>query len=85
MNRYNPYLVPDNFFEDVRKDALTQRSRTRRNIGLAAGAFLTAALIMASPYVFDKTDTDQVIATEQMSDALAEMYSYDIFLQVANF
>jgi len=84
MNKYNPYSVPDGFFESVRNDALANRARTRRKIGLAAGALVLAGLTISVPYLFNEAEQEPIIA-EQTGNNLNEMYNSDIFLLVSNF
>lgn len=84
MSKYNPYSVPDGFFESVRRDALVKRARTRRTIGLATGALLLAGLTISVPYLFNEAEPEPIIA-EQSGVNLNEMYNSDIFLLVSNF
>jgi len=78
---YNPYTVPDGFFEDTCSMEITRYRHRRRTLLCTAAAVLAACLIIAAPsFINELTDTD---ADEYVSgNSLADMYEYDIFLQV---
>jgi len=79
---YNPYTVPDNFFEDTCKLEITSFRKRRRTLMCSAAAVLAAGLIIATPSFIHKL-TDAETDTEYVSgNSLADMYEYDIFLQV---
>jgi len=79
-NNYNPYTVPENFFEDSGKQAITRFRNRRRAFRYGVAAMLVAAVII-SPF-FVHTRECRVQETEVASNNLAGMYEYDIFLQV---
>jgi len=81
-SNYNPYTVPENFFEDTCRRAVNCYRNRRRALLFGAAAVAAAALIVATPS-FIKSVTDQDSCMEEtVTNNLAMMYEYDIFLQV---
>lgn len=81
MNRYNPYTVPEGFFEDARKKAWKAHV-SRRNIfcGSVAAFALAAILVILPPLLGGGFKGKSYDAPNV--DALAAMYECDLFLQV---
>jgi len=80
-NNYNPYLVPESFFEDSKKQVIKNYRNRRRTIRYGIAAMLLLALLVSTP-VFIHTTDNEVQEVEETTDNLAIMYDYDIFLQV---
>jgi len=80
-NNYNPYTVPESFFENTSKQAMTRFRSRRRALQYSVAAMVVAAAIIVTPF-FVQTHECQVQETEAVSNNLAGMYEYDIFLQV---
>jgi len=80
-NNYNPYTVPENFFENTCEQAITGFRCRRRAIRYGVAAMVVAAALLVIP-LFVPTHECQLQETETVSDNLAVMYEYDIFLQV---
>lgn len=80
-NNYNPYTVPEEFFERCADEAVSIYGMRRKNFrrGLATAALLV--LLIAVP-AFIRNGQEQTAPDEVYSNNLAEMYEYDIFLQV---
>jgi len=78
-NNYNPYTVPENFFEDSCISLIEKNKKHRRNLRYAAMA--VACVLVAVPLFFQFSGAD-VQETEVSANSLAQMYEYDIFLQV---
>lgn len=84
-NSYNPYSVPDVFFETVEGTAVENYSRRRRLIRRSLVATLAAvAVLVAVPALLrPQTSSGDEMEAEEKVDNLAQMYEYDIFLQVS--
>jgi len=80
-NNYNPYTVPENFFENTSSQAITRFRNRRRAIRYGVAAMVLAVALVATP-LFVHTHNCRVQETETASNNLAGMYEYDIFLQV---
>lgn len=81
-NKFNPYTVPENFFEEnCRREVLRYRNR-RRTLLCSAAAVVVAALILAAPSFAGLFDSKEAAEQNLPTNELAEMYEYDIFLQV---
>jgi len=80
-NNYNPYTVPEHFFENTGKQAVTRFRNRRRAIRYSVAATLAAAALFITP-IFIHTHENRLQETEIDSNDLAGMYEYDIFLQV---
>jgi len=80
-NNYNPFTVPENFFEDTQRRAVTRFTRRRRALRYGVAATLVAAAVIVAP-LFVQTHRCQVQETELVSSNLAGLYDYDVFLQV---
>jgi len=80
-NNYNPFTVPENFFESA-ADKAVKKYRGRRHaihIGLAA---MAVACVLVIPMFVNQRVTDTTEHQEMTVTNLADMYEYDIFLQV---
>ena len=80
-NNYNPYTVPENFFEDTGIQAIKRFRNRRRAIQYSAAAMVVAAALIVTP-LFVHTHDSKIKEAEIASNNLAGMYDYDIFLQV---
>jgi len=80
-NNYNPYTVPENFFGDTEKRAVTRFRNRRRVIQYSVAAMMVASALIITP-LFVHLHECRVQKTEVVSNNLAGMYEYDIFLQV---
>lgn len=80
MNNYNPYKVPENFFQTTRDNAVAKYRRVRRAVLLGSAAAIVAATLICLP-IFHSAD-NQVKNSEMSANNLAGLYEYDIFLQV---
>lgn len=80
-NSFNPYTVPENFFEDTNRQAITRFRNRRRAIRYSVAAMVVAAAILVTP-LFVHTHECKIQETDSVSNNLAGMYEYDIFLQV---
>jgi len=78
-NNYNPFTVPENFFETACLDSVA-RLRSRRRTLLWCAAAATVVVMLCIP-MFIRPDATRLQDTE-LSANLANMYEYDIFLQV---
>jgi len=80
-NKYNPYTVPEGFFELCNCEAVSGYRRRRRILrrGFAMAALLV--ILLAVPAFFMREPVNGV-QEEVYTNNLAEMYEYDIFLQV---
>lgn len=80
-NNNNPYTVPDNFFEQCTEQAIA--GYRKRRMSFLRGIALTALLviILSVPTLLMR---DRILSgpEETYTNNLAEMYEYDIFLQV---
>jgi len=81
MNNYNPYTVPENFFETQVKKALDGYKCRRRIFLYSAAAAIVAVAVICVP-MFVNSSGSQARQTEMRANNLASMYEYDIFLQV---
>jgi len=84
-NNYNPYTVPDNFFRNCSDKAVSDYKRRRRTLRriLSATAIVTALIVL--PLCLKQKDAAQPqrLAEQELPvNNLAQMYEYDIFLQV---
>jgi len=79
-NNYNPYTVPDNFFEQTGERAM-KRFRNRRRALFGVAAMTVAAALIITP-LFIHTQECRMDQAQTASNDLACMYEYDIFLQV---
>lgn len=81
-NNFNPYTVPENFFENnCRSEILRYRNR-RRAVLCSAAAVVAAALIIAAPSFIGLFSSEDAVGRDALTNELARMYEYDIFLQV---
>jgi len=76
-NNYNPYTVPDGFFEAAQNQALSGFQKRRRAFLYGAAAFVAIALLVVPMFI--NTSNSNLNGS---NEALASMYEYDIFLQV---
>jgi len=84
MNRYNPYTVPEGFFENVCQDALKARARHRRNIRMAVGAVAVAVILLVTPFVLNMNSEDETeYVASSYQDQLVDNYENDLFLLVS--
>jgi len=81
-NNYNPYTVPEDFLETSCKQAVSQYRRRRCTIRLSLSAMAVAALVFALPLFFNHPVPDKQQEKENVENNLADLYEYDIFLQV---
>jgi len=79
---YNPYSVPDGFFENTRSLVMTKYRRSRRIFLCSAAAAVAAALILTSPSFIDNSKEQNPVIEEVYGNSLADLYEFDIFLQV---
>ncbi len=80
-NNYNPYLVPEDFFEKSSSEAISRYRNKRRAIRIGAAAAVVVAVLLIAPAVSRHSDNSVQEVTE-MPNELANLYQYDIFLQV---
>lgn len=80
-NNYNPYTVPEHFFEDTCNNAISRRNRRIRTINYSFVATIIAAVLVFVP-AYLATSKKQIAEKEIAANNLAQMYEYDIFLQV---
>ena len=80
-NNYNPYTVPENFFEDTSNQAIKRFRNRRHAMQCGAVAMVVAAALIVTPLVIHTHD-NKIQETDVASNNLAGMYEYDIFLQV---
>lgn len=80
-NNYNPYTVPENFFVNAQNKAVAGFRRRRRAALLACAGVAAAAVLIAVPQFFHQSGTP-VQETDIAANNLAQLYEYDIFLQV---
>jgi len=78
-NNYNPFTVPENFFETTCLDSVSRFRSRRRTI--LWGAAAAAVVVMLCIPMFVRPEASRLQDTE-LSANLANMYEYDIFLQV---
>ncbi|MBR6931857.1 MAG: hypothetical protein IKH49_00970 [Bacteroidales bacterium] len=73
----NPFLVPEDFFPEARKDILRGAARIRR-IRISITAAVAALILLAVPaYLHRNRDTGENLYVEA-----ADLYDYDIVLQI---
>jgi len=80
-NNYNPFTVPENFFEAAGNRAVAKYRGRRRAILYGTAAALVAAALICVP-MFIRSEDRRVQEAEIGVNSLASMYEYDIFLQV---
>jgi len=80
-NNYNPYTVPENFFENISEQAITRFRNRRRAVRYSVAVMVIAAVLIITP-LFVHSHESQMQETEFVSNNLAGMYEYDVFLQV---
>lgn len=80
-NNYNPYTVPENFFENVSERSIARYRNRRRAIRYSIVATVLAAVLIVTP-LFVNTRECRIQETEIVSSNLAGLYEYDVFLQV---
>jgi len=80
-NNYNPYTVPENYFENMTEQATARFRNRRRTIRYSIAAMVVAIVLIITP-IFIQTRNDQIHEEAFVSNNLAEMYEYDVFLQV---
>jgi len=82
-NNYNPYTVPENFFETAGNRVVAKLRRRRCAIRIGFAAVAIAVIIMVMPLFFNlPVKADRLQGREYVVNNLADMYEYDIFLQV---
>jgi len=79
-SNYNPYTVPENFFEDTGRQAMARIRNRRRTLRYSVAAMVVAAALVTPLLVH--TGACHVQEAETVSTSLACMYEYDVFLQV---
>lgn len=77
---YNPFTVPDNYFENVCDEAVRKYRKRRRSIRCGIATVVVAAVLLVVPVFIQSLNDNQNVP--EMTNNLAEMYEYDIFLQV---
>jgi len=80
-NNFNPYTVPEHFFEETCDKAVSGYRKRNRALRHGIAAAVLAALIIAVPAVVHSISS-RTIGAETAANNLAKMYEYDIFLQV---
>lgn len=80
-NNYNPYTVPEDFFENTGKQAVTKFRNRSRAIQCSVAAMVVVAVLFVTP-LFVRTHESRIQETDVVSNNLADMYEYDVFLQV---
>jgi len=80
-NSYNPYTVPEGYFELCNCEAVSRYKRRRRTLGRGIAMAALLAILLAIPAFLNEKKT-QLSTEEVYTNNLAEMYEYDIFLQV---
>ncbi|GEM_PF-4879501 len=80
-NKYNPYTVPAGFFDDFRSNAMAGYRNRKRTMQYAVAAVVVAAALVVIPLLVSTSNSD-IQGNEVVSNNLAGMYEYDIFLQV---
>jgi len=82
-NNYNPFTVPENFFEDVQTKATSNYKRCRRKLRNSVVALVAlAAIVIVVPIFINENISTKSTENEIAVNTLASMYEYDIFLQV---
>jgi len=81
-NNYNPYTVPDSFFETVCNNAVSKARKRRNAIICGFAAMVIAAVVIVTPVFTHISNNNDVLDNELKTNTLANMYEYDIFLQV---
>jgi len=79
---YNPYVVPEHFFEKNCDEAILKYKNRSRKIRRGIAAIAVVAVLVAIPLFLNQYGHNPVEEMEVVSNNLAEMYEYDIFLQV---
>lgn len=81
MNRYNPYTVPEDYFNKFNSEVTSKYRRCRRTFvrSLAMTALLVILLAVPTLMFVDANKSEPEV---EYTTNLAEMYEYDIFLQV---
>jgi len=80
-NSNNPYTVPENFFEDISNQTISAYRNKRRAVHCGIAAMVVAAAILIIP-VFIRSIDEKAQEQTVVANNLADMYEYDIFLQV---
>jgi len=80
-NNYNPYVVPEDFFVNTNEQAMRRFRNRRRAIRYGVAATMMAAALIVTPF-FAKSHKYHIYEKEIVSNSLADMYEYDVFLQV---
>jgi len=81
-NNFNPYTVPENFFENICRSEILRYRNRRRAVLCSAAAVVVAALIIAAPSFIGLFSSKDAVVQDAVANELAQMYEYDIFLQV---
>lgn len=82
-NNFNPYTVPENFFENNCRSEIIRYRNRRRAVLCSAAAVVAAALIIAAPsFIGPLFSSKDAVVQDAVANELAQMYEYDIFLQV---
>jgi len=81
-NNYNPYTVPEDFFETTCDRAVAKYRGRKRAVRLGIAAMAVAALTLIIPILINNSNEERQLETTIASGNLADLYEYDIFLQV---
>lgn len=81
-NNYNPYTVPEDFFETTFAQAVAKYRERKRAVRLGIAAMAVAALTLIIPILINNSNEERQLETTIASGNLADLYEYDIFLQV---
>jgi len=80
-NNFNPYSIPEGFFESVCDRAVSKGRFHRRAVLSWSAALVLAALLLVIPVCVRSIDR-KAYEKEIVENNLAQMYEYDVFLQV---
>jgi len=81
-NNYNPFTVPDNFFEDSCTKAVSSYKKRQRRIRYSITGLCVAFALIVVPLWLGDSASKKAQESEFAENNVASVYEYDIFLQV---